>query len=179
MNNVKNIIITYFIKSEITTTLKVESHLFLQNINKFIFINRKNFLKLGLISLKKKKIKENKAFFFLGFRFLDSIYLKQLFYSMFGLNPKYYVRLILCLFGCFFNIRLNLIDINMLYPCQLKLKNTFLNYDLQKKIKLMIDRLINLQLYHGYRHGIKLTVRGQRTKTNSQTQKKKRYGKKK
>lgn len=170
MLNLKdNNLVFYFIKQK---KRKQKKKVFF--LNKFIFINRRNFLLTNKKILQKKNLRNDNLFYFLGFRFLTSIYLKQIFYVMYGLNYKYFVRLIMCLFGCFFNIKLNLLNLDMLYPCQLKLKNTFLNYDLQKKIKSMIDRLKKLQLYQGYRHGIRLSVRGQRTKTNSQIQKKKR-----
>jgi len=50
--------------------------------------------------------------------------LKEIFFRMYGINIKFYISLIMCLFGCFFNINLCNINIDMLYPCQLKLKNT-------------------------------------------------------
>jgi small subunit ribosomal protein S13 len=43
---------------------------------------------------------------------------------------------------------------------------------LKKTIKQFIDKKKNLKIYQGIRHIHKLSVRGQRTKTNCQTQKK-------
>ena len=130
------------------------------------------------ININKKNIKVYKKneeiSFFLGVRFLVSTFLKKIFYNIYGLNYRFYIKLLLCLFGCFFNIKVLQINFDMLYKCQLNLKNTYLNYDLQKKIKMTHDRLKFLQLYHSYRNNHKLSVRGQRTKTNSQTQKKKK-----
>jgi len=41
--------------------------------------------------------------------------------------------------------------------------------DLRREIKSNIKRLINVNSYRGIRHGKKLPLRGQRTKTNSRT----------
>ena len=50
--------------------------------------------------------------------------------------------------------------------------------DLQRWVKLKIDKLISLRVYRGIRHRQGLPVRGQRTHTNARTQKKLKYLKK-
>lgn len=140
-----------------------------KNCKILLFLTKNHLLKY-IIKIQKKT---EEVSFFLGLRFLLSGFLKKIFYNIYGLNFRYQIKLFICLFGCFFNIKILQINLNSLYPCQINLKNTQVNYDLQKKIDFNKMRLKNLQLYHGYRDNKKLSVRGQRTKTNNQTQKKK------
>ena len=56
---------------------------------------------------------------------------------------------------------------------QLVLKNFIIQLDLQRKVKENILDLIVLKSYKGFRHKLKLPVRGQRTHTNRMTQRKK------
>ena len=117
------------------------------------------------ININKKNIKVYKKneeiSFFLGVRFLVSTFLKKIFYNIYGLNYRFYIKLLLCLFGCFFNIKVLQINFDMLYKCQLNLKNTYLNYDLQKKIKMTHDRLkfynyiIVIEIIINYLYGVK------------------------
>lgn len=55
---------------------------------------------------------------------------------------------------------------------QYVLKNFLVTSDLERKRRGFIKDLINVKSYRGFRHRLKLPVRGQRTHTNRQTQKK-------
>jgi len=59
------------------------------------------------------------------------------------------------------------------------LKNELNKYEiegnLRRKIELNIKRLYDIKCYRGLRHKLKLPVRGQRTKTNAKTSKKKKF----
>lgn len=50
--------------------------------------------------------------------------------------------------------------------------------DLRREVSMNIKRLIDVACYRGRRHRMGLPVRGQRTKTNALTRKKRRGGKK-
>lgn len=50
--------------------------------------------------------------------------------------------------------------------------------DLRRSISMNIKRLMDISSYRGRRHRLGLPVHGQRTKTNAQTRKKRRGGKK-
>ena len=54
------------------------------------------------------------------------------------------------------------------------LNNFIIDLKLKDKIYMNIKHLITLKTYKGFRHKYKLPLNGQRTKTNAQTQKKKR-----
>ena len=55
--------------------------------------------------------------------------------------------------------------------CQIIEKNYLIEGDLRKEINLNINRLVNISSYRGLRHISGLPLRGQRTHTNGQTQK--------
>ena len=63
-------------------------------------------------------------------------------------------------------------DDNELSKIRLELQNYLIEGDLRKKISLDLKRMVDLGCYRGIRHRRKLPVRGQRSKTNAKTAKK-------
>lgn len=56
--------------------------------------------------------------------------------------------------------------------------NTIIDFELKKKLDTCMDNILNTNSYKALRHRSGLPVRGQRTRSNAQTQRKRRIGRK-
>jgi len=143
----------------------------------YFLVKNKIKLELQKFNLNKYIKALNSILFFLGFKFKYSLGIKfgVVLNSIFGIGYKKYVYFFCSLMGLSFNYSILFISIFFFQKLQLILRQLFVNYDLKKFINFCIYRQRKLKLYSGYRHSLFLSVRGQRTKTNSGSQKKKRF----
>lgn len=139
-----------------------------------------------VIQLYKKEIVKynkqlNSTFHFLGFKFKFSNLVKfaVVLNCVYGIGYKKYVKFFISKFGFSFNSSIIFISIFIFQKLQLNIRSLFLNYDLKKFISNNIFIKKKYKLYGGYRHSLFLSVRGQRSKTNCGTQKKKKIKTKK
>ncbi len=77
------------------------------------------------------------------------------------------------------NIKVKDINNNKLNLIRKNISNFVLEGDLRREVMLNIKRLVDIDCYRGIRHTKSLPVRGQRTKTNAKTCKKRRKLKRK
>lgn len=136
-----------------------------------MFLTRKQIKKQLGFFLKRKKGINNISF--LGKRYNMLIYLKMIYVNIFGLGIKNYIRRIFCLYGINLNLSSYFFNLDFLYYSQVILRDCLINYDLIKYITYQITYKKKILIYSGRRHFLNLPTRGQRSKTNAQTQKKK------
>ena len=142
------------------------------------FIFKKDLKKLEYNKNYKINIKKfNTMFFFLGLkmRYTNLIKFSGLLNYMFGIGYKKYIPFFFSRFGFSFNFLLSNVSVIILQNLQFVIRNLLLNYDYKKKIDSNIFFKKKLKMYSGFRHSLFLSVRGQRTKTNCGTQKKRRF----
>jgi ribosomal protein S13 len=145
-----------------------------------LFLKKK---KLSAIILKNNIKKYNKVvnsvFFFLNKKYVYNLSLKvsKILVDVYGLNKKFHVLKFVAFFGFSYNYKLFFIlekeRTRFFTNVQIVFRNLCVGYSLQKYIVRNMYRQYILRLYSGYRHKLCLPVRGQRTKTNAGTQKRK------
>lgn len=144
---------------------------FLKKKNLSIIVSRNNIKKYNKLI--------NSVFFFLNKKYIYSLSLKfgKVLVDVYGLNVKFNVLKFVSFYGFSYNYKL-LFSLekertHFFTNIQEVFRNLYVGYSLQKYVVRNIYRQYILRLYSGYRHKLCLPVRGQRTKTNAGTQKRK------
>ena len=132
------------------------------------------------IRKKIRNIKNRKKLNFTNFLFLSQKYnlnisvLRLLNLNVFGISIKRFIYIFICLIGCGFMVQMKNINENIILYLQKILRECYLNNELKNLIRSNLLRKIRLNLYGAKRYLQNLPVRGQRTKTNAQTAKKRK-----
>lgn len=137
------------------------------NFSDKFFIKKLNYIR------SRKQLNLKKFFYFLNKKIFMSISMLTLFkISFFGLNLKYFIRILLIKHGINLFSSLYLVSKNKLLYFQKKFTKFLVNLNLKKILKKNIKYKLQLKLIQALKQQRKLPSRGQGSKTNAQTSKK-------
>lgn len=136
-------------------------------IKKYIYNNFEKFNKINL----------SRTGLFIGKRHkLYNLYSYVLNLSIYGIGIKRFLLYFIHSYGFGRNIRFYRVPVSILQEIQNSIRFLLLNLDLKNFIKRNIFFKRRIQVYQGIRSMLNLPQRGQRSKTNAGTNKRKRKG---
>lgn len=156
--------------------LKTYRRKIIEKKNNMKYFVKKEDLRQKVNSQKAAEVRNSyEKFFFLGktFKYYFNVKLMVILRSIYGISIKRFVFFFSSLVCSSINRGIVFIDADRFYKLQVAFRSLVLDYALKKQDFENIQNKIDLRLYAGIRFLRNLPLRGQRSKTNAQTMKKK------